>query len=160
MYVPTLWYAASYILHVIPSFLQATTAEHKVNICTRSYRLLTEKLGFNPNDIIFDPNILTIATGIEEHNEYGIAFIEATRIIKASNSLCIVSGVHCIVLYVFLCMYIHHVFIIRLSYICHMFIICPSCVYHVFIMCPSCVHHVSITCLSHVHVHLFTRRHS
>jgi 5-methyltetrahydrofolate--homocysteine methyltransferase len=53
-----------------------------VEICTRSYRILTEKVGFNPNDIIFDPNILTIATGMEEHNNYGRDFIEATRIIK------------------------------------------------------------------------------
>ena len=51
-------------------------------VCTRSYNLLTEKVGFNPNDIIFDPNVLTIATGIEEHNEYGVAFIEAARVIK------------------------------------------------------------------------------
>ncbi len=53
-----------------------------MEICTRSYRILTEKVGFNPNDIIFDPNILTIATGMEEHNNYGRDFIEATRIIK------------------------------------------------------------------------------
>jgi 5-methyltetrahydrofolate--homocysteine methyltransferase len=66
--------------------------ENKVDICTRSYWLLTEKLEFNPNDIIFDPNILTIATGIDEHNEYGIAFIEATRIIKESLSGARISG--------------------------------------------------------------------
>jgi cobalamin-dependent methionine synthase I len=61
-----------------------------VEICTRSYRILTEKVGFNPNDIIFDPNILTIATGMEEHNNYGRDFIEATRIIKVwyRNQLC------------------------------------------------------------------------
>jgi 5-methyltetrahydrofolate--homocysteine methyltransferase len=57
-----------------------------VEICTRSYRILTEKVGFNPNDIIFDPNILTIATGMEEHNNYGRDFIEATRIIKVISS--------------------------------------------------------------------------
>ena len=51
-------------------------------ICKRSYDLLVDKLGFNPNDIIFDPNILTIATGIEEHDNYGIAYIEATKLIK------------------------------------------------------------------------------
>ena len=62
--------------------LQATSAERKVEICNRSYRLLVEKIQFNPNDIIFDPNILTIATGIDEHNSYGISFLEATRRIK------------------------------------------------------------------------------
>jgi 5-methyltetrahydrofolate--homocysteine methyltransferase len=59
-----------------------------VEICTRSYRILTEKVGFNPNDIIFDPNILTIATGMEEHNNYGKDFIEATRIIKERSPSC------------------------------------------------------------------------
>ena len=56
-----------------------------MEICARSYRILTEQVGFNPNDIIFDPNILTIATGMEEHNNYGRDFIEATRIIKAED---------------------------------------------------------------------------
>ena len=51
-------------------------------ICQRAYRLLTEKVGMPPSDIIFDPNILTVATGIEEHNRYAINFIEATREIK------------------------------------------------------------------------------
>lgn len=62
--------------------LQATDTDRKVEICTRSYRLLVDKVGFNPNDIIFDPNILTIATGMEEHNGYGITFVEATKKIK------------------------------------------------------------------------------
>ena len=57
---------------------QADTFARKIEICARAYRLLTERLHFPPNDIIFDPNILTIATGIEEHNEYANAFIEAT----------------------------------------------------------------------------------
>ena len=48
-------------------------------ICQRAYKLLTEQVGFDPTDIIFDPNILTVATGIEEHNNYAINFIEATR---------------------------------------------------------------------------------
>ncbi|CAI8046113.1 Methionine synthase [Geodia barretti] len=61
---------------------QATTAEQKVSICSRSYDLLINKAGFNPEDIIFDPNILTIGTGIEEHNKYGISFLEATKAIK------------------------------------------------------------------------------
>ena len=64
--------------------IQATDTDRKVEICTRSYNLLVEKVGFNRNEIIFDPNILTIATGMEEHNEYGITFIEATRRIKVS----------------------------------------------------------------------------
>jgi 5-methyltetrahydrofolate--homocysteine methyltransferase len=66
-------------------FLRVPFLFDQVEICTRSYRILTEKVGFNPNDIIFDPNILTIATGMEEHNNYGKDFIEATRIIKAEN---------------------------------------------------------------------------
>jgi hypothetical protein len=53
-----------------------------VRICHRSYKILTEQVGFPPQDIIFDPNILTIATGMEEHNNYGVSFIEATRKIK------------------------------------------------------------------------------
>ena len=63
---------------------QADTIERKVAICQRAYRLLTERAGFDPSDIIFDPNILAIATGLEEHNDYAINFIEATRIIKAT----------------------------------------------------------------------------
>jgi 5-methyltetrahydrofolate--homocysteine methyltransferase len=65
--------------------VQATSAERKVEICTRSYRILVDRVGFDPRDIIFDPNILTIATGMEEHNTYGITFIEATKQIKVSS---------------------------------------------------------------------------
>ena len=65
-----------------PSFSQAATTDRKIAVCSRSYHLLVEKIGFDPNDIIFDPNILTIATGIEEHNKYGMAFLEATKVIK------------------------------------------------------------------------------
>jgi 5-methyltetrahydrofolate--homocysteine methyltransferase len=61
---------------------QADTLERKVSICERSFKVLTEKLGFPAEDIIFDPNIFAIATGIEEHNGYGLAFIEATREIR------------------------------------------------------------------------------
>lgn len=68
-----------------PLSLQAATTDRKVEICRRSYGLLTKKVGFNPCDIFFDPNILTIGTGIEEHNTYGISFIEATRTIKVSS---------------------------------------------------------------------------
>ncbi|XP_041467932.1 methionine synthase-like [Lytechinus variegatus] len=71
---------------------QATEIDRKVEICTRSFNLLVQEVGFDPNDIIFDPNILTIATGMEEHNEYGINFIEATKIIKESLPGCRVSG--------------------------------------------------------------------
>jgi len=63
-------------------YLQAAELEDKIRICTRSYNLLVSKVDFNPNDIIFDPNILTVATGMEEHNNYGKYFIEATRAIK------------------------------------------------------------------------------
>ena len=58
---------------------QADTVERKVGICQRAYRLLTETVGFPPEDIIFDPNIFAVATGIEEHNSYAVDFIEATR---------------------------------------------------------------------------------
>lgn len=71
---------------------QADTIERKVEICKRAYQLLTEKAGYNPEDIIFDPNIFAIATGIEEHNNYGVDFIEATREIKNLMPLTKVSG--------------------------------------------------------------------
>jgi 5-methyltetrahydrofolate--homocysteine methyltransferase len=61
---------------------QADTKERKVEICERAYKLLVEKVGFDPADIVFDPNILTVATGIEEHNNYAVEFIEAVREIK------------------------------------------------------------------------------
>ena len=59
---------------------QADTLERKVSICTRAYKLLTEEAEFPPEDIVFDPNIFAVATGIEEHNGYGVAFIEAARL--------------------------------------------------------------------------------
>ncbi len=71
---------------------QAETVERKVAICERCYRLLTEQVGFPPEDIIFDPNIFAVATGIEEHNGYGVAFIEATRQIKQRLPHALVSG--------------------------------------------------------------------
>ncbi|ELR17587.1 5methyltetrahydrofolate-homocysteine methyltransferase [Acanthamoeba castellanii str. Neff] len=71
---------------------QATSTERKFEICERSYRLLTEKVGFLPQDIIFDPNILTVATGIEEHNNYAVNFIEAIKEIKARLPHAKVSG--------------------------------------------------------------------
>ena len=71
---------------------QADTVDRKVSICQRAYRLLTEEAGFDPSDIIFDPNILAIATGLEEHNDYAIHFLEATRIIKSTCPGVKVSG--------------------------------------------------------------------
>ena len=75
-------YGAGVVVMAFDETGQADTTERKVEICERAYRLLTEEVGFPPEDIIFDPNILAIATGIEEHAEYARAFIEATREIK------------------------------------------------------------------------------
>ncbi|MFO1053388.1 MAG: methionine synthase [Planctomycetota bacterium] len=71
---------------------QADTFERKVEICRRAYRLLTEEIGFPPQDIIFDPNILAVATGIEEHARFAIAYIEATQVIKETCPGARVSG--------------------------------------------------------------------
>ena len=71
---------------------QADTIERKIEICKRAYKLLTEKAGYKAEDIIFDPNIFAIATGIEEHNNYGVDFIEATREIKRLMPLTKISG--------------------------------------------------------------------
>ena len=77
-------YGAGVVVMAFDEQGQADTIERKVSICQRAYTLLTERAGFDPSDIIFDPNILAIATGLEEHNDYAINFIEATRIIKAT----------------------------------------------------------------------------
>ncbi|MEM9281434.1 MAG: methionine synthase [Verrucomicrobiota bacterium] len=71
---------------------QADSYESKIRICERAYRILVEEVGFNPEDIIFDPNILTVATGMEEHNNYAVDFIEATRWIKENLPGAKVSG--------------------------------------------------------------------
>ncbi len=71
---------------------QATTYERKIEICERSYRILVDKVGFNPHDIIFDPNVLAVATGIESHNRYAKDFIDATRWIRSNLPHCHVSG--------------------------------------------------------------------
>ncbi len=71
---------------------QADTQTRKVEICQRAYDILTKKLGFDPQDIIFDPNIFAVATGLEEHNNYGVDFIEATREIKRRMPLTKISG--------------------------------------------------------------------
>lgn len=85
-------YGAAVVVMAFDEVGQAETVERKVEICTRAYRLLTERAGFPPQDIIFDPNILTVATGMEEHNDYAVNFIEATRQIKATLPYCKVSG--------------------------------------------------------------------
>ncbi len=85
-------YGAAVIVMAFDEQGQADTVARKVEICTRAYKILTEEVGFPPEDIIFDPNILAIATGIEEHNDYAINFIEATRIIKQTLPGCKVSG--------------------------------------------------------------------
>ena len=85
-------YGAAVIVMAFDEKGQADTLERKVEICTRAYKLLTEQIGFPPQDIIFDPNIFALATGIEEHASYGVAFIEATRQIKASLPYAKVSG--------------------------------------------------------------------
>ena len=85
-------YGAAVVVMAFDEKGQADTVERKVAIGTRAYRILTEEVGFPPEDIIFDPNILTVATGMEEHNDYAVAFIEATRRIKASLPGVKVSG--------------------------------------------------------------------
>ncbi len=85
-------YGAAVVVMAFDEVGQADTIERKVSICARAYRLLTDEIGFPPEDIIFDPNIFAVATGIEEHNGYGLAFIEATRQIKELMPLVHVSG--------------------------------------------------------------------
>ncbi len=85
-------YGAAAVVMAFDEQGQAATRDEKVRICTRAYRLLTEKAGFPPEEIIFDPNILTVATGIEEHNRYALDFFEATRIIKETLPQARVSG--------------------------------------------------------------------
>jgi 5-methyltetrahydrofolate--homocysteine methyltransferase len=85
-------YGAGVIVMAFDEKGQADTVERKVRICSRSYKILTEEVGFPPEDIIFDPNILTVATGMEEHSAYAVNFIEATRRIKASLPFSNVSG--------------------------------------------------------------------
>ena len=85
-------YGAAVVVMAFDEQGQADTVERKVAICSRAYKLLTEEVGFPPEDIIFDPNIFAVATGIEEHNGYGIAFIEAARQIKARMPLVHISG--------------------------------------------------------------------
>ena len=85
-------YGAAVIVMAFDERGQADTYERKIEVCARSYKILTEQVGFPPQDIIFDPNILTVGTGIEEHNSYAVNFIEATRWIKQNLPLAKVSG--------------------------------------------------------------------
>ncbi|MGH7262251.1 MAG: dihydropteroate synthase, partial [Nitrospiraceae bacterium] len=85
-------YGAAVIVMAFDEKGQADTVERKIEICRRAYDILTKEVGFPPQDVIFDPNILTVATGIEEHNIYAVNFIEATRWIKANLPRCKVSG--------------------------------------------------------------------
>jgi len=85
-------YGAAAVVMAFDETGQADTCARKVEICTRAYRILTEEVGFPPEDIIFDPNIFAVATGIEEHDNYAVDFIEATRIIKQTLPHCHVSG--------------------------------------------------------------------
>ncbi len=77
-------YGAAVVVMAFDERGQADTIARKVEICERAYRLLVEQAGFDPSDIIFDPNVLAVATGLEEHNAYAVNFLEAARLIKAS----------------------------------------------------------------------------
>jgi 5-methyltetrahydrofolate--homocysteine methyltransferase len=85
-------YGASVIVMAFDEKGQADTKQRKVEICHRAYKILTEQVGYDPQDIIFDPNIFAVATGLEEHNNYGVDFIEATKEIKQLMPLTKVSG--------------------------------------------------------------------
>jgi len=85
-------YGAATVVMAFDETGQADTEERKVEICARAYRILTEEVGFPAEDIIFDPNVFAVATGIEEHNNYGIDFIEAIRKIKQACPHALISG--------------------------------------------------------------------
>ena len=85
-------YGAAIVVMAFDEQGQADTRERKIAICRRAYDVLVNKVGFPPEDIIFDPNIFAVATGIEEHNEYGVAFIDATKLIREEMPLTHVSG--------------------------------------------------------------------
>uniref|UniRef100_A0A4W6FIV2 Methionine synthase n=1 Tax=Lates calcarifer TaxID=8187 RepID=A0A4W6FIV2_LATCA len=85
-------YGAAVVVMAFDEEGQATDTDRKVEICSRAYKLLVTKVGFDPNDIIFDPNILTIGTGMEEHNDYAVNFIRATKLIKETLPRARVSG--------------------------------------------------------------------
>ncbi len=85
-------YGAAVMVMAFDEEGQAVTTERRVSICARAYEILTGEIGFPPQDIILDPNILTIATGIEEHNNYAVSFLESVRILKQKFPLSKVSG--------------------------------------------------------------------
>ncbi|MEK7990779.1 MAG: methionine synthase [Thiotrichaceae bacterium] len=85
-------YGAAAVVMAFDEKGQADTKARKLEICTRSYKILTEEIGFPPEDIIFDPNIFAVATGIEEHNNYAVDFIEAVREIKQTLPHAMISG--------------------------------------------------------------------
>ena len=85
-------YGAAAVVMAFDEQGQAATYEDKIRICERAYRILVDEVGFSPEDIIFDPNILTVATGMEEHNNYAVDYINATRWIKANLPRAKVSG--------------------------------------------------------------------
>ncbi len=85
-------FGAAVVVMAFDEVGQADTLERKVDICKRAYDILVGKVGFPPEDIIFDPNIFAVATGLEEHNEYGKAFVEATKIIRRENPHSHISG--------------------------------------------------------------------
>lgn len=85
-------YGAAVVVMAFDEKGQADTAARKIEVCQRAYRLLVDKVGFNPHDIIFDPNVLAVATGIEEHNNYAVDFIEATDWIKKNLPGAHISG--------------------------------------------------------------------
>lgn len=85
-------YGAAVVVMAFDEKGQADTAARKIEVCERAYRLLVDKIGFNPHDIIFDPNVLAVATGIEEHNNYAVDFIEATAWIKKNLPGAHISG--------------------------------------------------------------------
>ncbi len=85
-------YGAGMVVMAFDEAGQADSTARRVEICTRSYRILTDEVGVDPCDIIFDPNVLTVATGMEEHRNYAVSYIEATRLIKSTLPHCKVSG--------------------------------------------------------------------
>ncbi len=85
-------YGAAVIVMAFDESGQADSLQRRIDVCARAYKILTEQAGFSPNDIIFDPNVLTVATGLEEHRNYAVDFIEATRWIKANLPGARVSG--------------------------------------------------------------------
>ena len=85
-------YGAAVVVMAFDETGQADTAARKIEICQRAYRILTQEVGFTPQDIIFDPNIFAVATGIEEHNNYALDFIEAAKVIRETCPGCHISG--------------------------------------------------------------------